>query len=335
MVASPEGQARYQHIRVMTVAPTSDSAERCVVATHSFKRPFIRSFMHSLIHSFIRWFILSFIHSFIYYFIHSFIHSLIRSFIHSFIMHSFVHSFIHSFLPPNRALRPLSSSSCGRPTYRPTHPVFVFLPWWSACRVALKFRTREEDALAMYSLVVCRPCVSASHSLTHSLTRSLTGSLTHSLLCPLPRFLLLFVCTCASSARPRSAFWSLPSPSPPSVVVVSTISESPPGSVSSVEQPWTAATAPGALQGGAFKYFSAVCWLQGKALFDGPELAGRVPVGLLCSAFGGTRVHQWSSREALDACPQNYPNGTNSSADDGIHWNGAVRGARQREGGRG
>ncbi len=74
------------------------------------------------------------------------------------------------------------------------------------------------------------------------------------------------------------------------------------------------------------RYFSAVCWVQGRALFDGPQLEGRVPVGLVTSAYGGTRVHQWSARQALDACPQNYPKGTNSSADDGAHWNGVEGG---------
>jgi len=61
----------------------------------------------------------------------------------------------------------------------------------------------------------------------------------------------------------------------------------------------------------AFTYFSAVCWLQGRHLFD--RLGGKTPVGLLTSAVGGTRVHCWSSKDALDKCPQYYPAGKNSS----------------------
>lgn len=92
-------------------------------------------------------------------------------------------------------------------------------------------------------------------------------------------------------------------------------------SVSAVEQTWVPASA-ASLRGGAFKTFSAVCWLQGRHLFD--ALGGGTPVGLLASAFGGTRVHQWSSAAALAQCPQHYPPGQNASADDGAHWNAMV-----------
>eukprot|EP01051_Picozoa_sp_SAG22_P006814 SAG22_NODE_460_length_10218_cov_5.663109_3_plen_464_part_00 len=72
----------------------------------------------------------------------------------------------------------------------------------------------------------------------------------------------------------------------------------------------------------AFTYFSAVCWLQGRHLFD--ELGGQVPVGLLTSAVGGTRIHCWSSGDALDQCPQSLPAGVNRSKSDSDLWNTMV-----------
>ena len=47
--------------------------------------------------------------------------------------------------------------------------------------------------------------------------------------------------------------------------------------------------------------FSAVCKFTGAAVFD--ALGGTVPVGLVESAWGGTRIESWSSPDALAACP--------------------------------
>ena len=56
-----------------------------------------------------------------------------------------------------------------------------------------------------------------------------------------------------------------------------------------------------------FSYFSAACWVQGRHLFD--KLGGTVPLGLMTSAVGGTRIHCWSSKDALKKCPQYLPAG--------------------------
>lgn len=47
--------------------------------------------------------------------------------------------------------------------------------------------------------------------------------------------------------------------------------------------------------------FSAVCKFTGVALFD--ALGGNVPIGLVESAWGGTRIESWSSPDALSSCP--------------------------------
>ena len=46
--------------------------------------------------------------------------------------------------------------------------------------------------------------------------------------------------------------------------------------------------------------FSAVCYLTGRNVFRG--LGGKVPIGLVEAAWGGTRIEAWSSPEALAEC---------------------------------
>lgn len=52
------------------------------------------------------------------------------------------------------------------------------------------------------------------------------------------------------------------------------------------------------INGGAWQYFSAVCWFYGKNIYD----KYKVPLGLLSSNWGGTPVEAWSSPEALEKC---------------------------------
>ncbi|NXK14322.1 SIAE acetylesterase, partial [Herpetotheres cachinnans] len=49
---------------------------------------------------------------------------------------------------------------------------------------------------------------------------------------------------------------------------------------------------------GNFTYFSAVCWLLGRYLYE----ALQYPIGLVEAAWGGTPIEAWSSRRALQAC---------------------------------
>jgi sialate O-acetylesterase len=91
----------------------------------------------------------------------------------------------------------------------------------------------------------------------------------------------------------------------------------------SVSQNWSVADS-ASVGGGAanlsFSYFSAACWVQGRHLFD--KLGGQVPLGLMTSAVGGTRIHCWSSADAIKTCPQYLPaNTTSPSAGDSDLWN--------------
>ncbi|NXX20277.1 SIAE acetylesterase, partial [Podargus strigoides] len=49
---------------------------------------------------------------------------------------------------------------------------------------------------------------------------------------------------------------------------------------------------------GNFTYFSAVCWLLGRYLYE----ALRYPLGLVEAAWGGTPIEAWSSQRALRVC---------------------------------
>ncbi|NXV91974.1 SIAE acetylesterase, partial [Calonectris borealis] len=64
-----------------------------------------------------------------------------------------------------------------------------------------------------------------------------------------------------------------------------------------IDLPWSVPTAEN-LGPGNFTYFSAVCWLVGRYLYE----ALRYPVGLVEAAWGGTPIEAWSSRRALRAC---------------------------------
>jgi len=49
-----------------------------------------------------------------------------------------------------------------------------------------------------------------------------------------------------------------------------------------------------------FGTFSAVCWLFGRQVADG--LDNEVPIGLVSNNWGGTKLEQWSSAEAIASC---------------------------------
>ena len=52
------------------------------------------------------------------------------------------------------------------------------------------------------------------------------------------------------------------------------------------------------VNGGAWKYFSAVCWVFGRDMY---EYLG-YPIGLVDTDWGGTPVEAWSSPDALAKC---------------------------------
>ncbi|NWR09783.1 SIAE acetylesterase, partial [Paradoxornis webbianus] len=73
-----------------------------------------------------------------------------------------------------------------------------------------------------------------------------------------------------------------------------------------IDLPWSIPTAEN-LGHGNFTYFSAVCWLLGRSLYE----ALGSPIGLVEVAWGGTPIEAWSSRRVLQACglPENTGRG--------------------------
>ena len=57
---------------------------------------------------------------------------------------------------------------------------------------------------------------------------------------------------------------------------------------------------PESLNGQAWGYFSAVCWLYGRRLYESLGY----PIGLIATDYGGTPVKAWSSPDALKVCAQ-------------------------------
>ncbi|KAK7480718.1 hypothetical protein BaRGS_00028086, partial [Batillaria attramentaria] len=75
--------------------------------------------------------------------------------------------------------------------------------------------------------------------------------------------------------------------------------------------------------GHTWQYFSAVCWLYGKYLY---EHFG-VPVGLIDTVWGGTPVEAWMSKDALAKCgltPQGFDAAVGGAGDNGELWNAMV-----------
>ena len=52
------------------------------------------------------------------------------------------------------------------------------------------------------------------------------------------------------------------------------------------------------MDGGAWTYFSAVCWFYGKNIYD----RYKRPLGLIATDWGGTPVEAWSSPDSLRQC---------------------------------
>ncbi|NXE68148.1 SIAE acetylesterase, partial [Calcarius ornatus] len=65
-----------------------------------------------------------------------------------------------------------------------------------------------------------------------------------------------------------------------------------------IDLPWSIPTAAENLGHGNFTYFSAVCWLLGRSLYE----ALGTPIGLVEAVWGGTPIEAWSSRRVLKAC---------------------------------
>merc|ERR1712048_20393 len=79
-----------------------------------------------------------------------------------------------------------------------------------------------------------------------------------------------------------------------------TSSPTPLDDLQTIEQMWSVANHTSVSGNGGFGYFSAVCWIFGREVFD--ALGGKVPIGLISNNWGGTPVESWTTPDALKAC---------------------------------
>ncbi|XP_027733381.1 sialate O-acetylesterase isoform X2 [Vombatus ursinus] len=96
--------------------------------------------------------------------------------------------------------------------------------------------------------------------------------------------------------------------------------------LTSIDLPWSLPT-PKNLGHGNFTYYSAVCWLFGRYLYD----TLKYPIGLVSSSWGGTPIEAWSSWRSLQACgvPKEekqitFPSLYAGPTDHSILWNSMI-----------
>jgi len=71
---------------------------------------------------------------------------------------------------------------------------------------------------------------------------------------------------------------------------------------------------------------SAVCFLYARNVYDMMKERGEsVPIGLIDSAWGGTRVEAWSTKEALDSCGvEEHVDQSHAQNSNSYLWNGCI-----------
>jgi sialate O-acetylesterase len=91
-----------------------------------------------------------------------------------------------------------------------------------------------------------------------------------------------------------------------------TTSYTPLSELGSIMQPWSVAS-PASIGNGNWSYFSAVCWMFGRNIFD--ALGGTVPIGLVSDNWGGTRVQAWSTNATNALCNTSVTYGEEAGED--------------------
>jgi len=79
-----------------------------------------------------------------------------------------------------------------------------------------------------------------------------------------------------------------------------TRSTTPLDDLQTIEEQWSVSNSTSIAGNGGFGYFSAVCWVFGREVYD--KLGGAVPIGLINNNWGGTPVESWTTPDTLKAC---------------------------------
>ncbi|KAL0488959.1 sialate O-acetylesterase [Acrasis kona] len=91
--------------------------------------------------------------------------------------------------------------------------------------------------------------------------------------------------------------------------------------VDNVQGVWKVSS-PSSLTGPWDQGFSAACYYFGRRVFK--ALNGEVPIGLIESNWGGTRVETWMSPDARKICNDTFIDGVNDPNEAGHMWNGQI-----------
>ncbi|ESO83425.1 hypothetical protein LOTGIDRAFT_133483, partial [Lottia gigantea] len=81
------------------------------------------------------------------------------------------------------------------------------------------------------------------------------------------------------------------------LTVLQTQSNKPEYDLITIQEPWSLPNQK-SIGFAPWKYFSAVCWLYGRNLYDSRQY----PIGMIATDWGGTPVEAWSSKDALQNC---------------------------------
>lgn len=98
-----------------------------------------------------------------------------------------------------------------------------------------------------------------------------------------------------------------------------TSSNTPLDNLLTIQQDWSVANSTSVANGDPFGYFSAVCWIFGREVFD--SLGGHVPIGLISNNWGGTPVEYWTTPDVIEK----QCNLTTSGGGNYILWNAMIR----------
>lgn len=93
-----------------------------------------------------------------------------------------------------------------------------------------------------------------------------------------------------------------------------TSSKTPLSNLVTIEEPWSVVTNLTVNSRSEFGYFSAVCFVFGREVYDG--LNGKVPIGLVSSSWGGTKIEHWADPAAFKRC--------NQASDDSVLYNAMI-----------
>ncbi|XP_066921153.1 sialate O-acetylesterase-like [Clytia hemisphaerica] len=86
--------------------------------------------------------------------------------------------------------------------------------------------------------------------------------------------------------------------------------------------PWAPANAVTVGGQAPYSYFSAICWMYARQLYA--RMGSQVPIGLIETAFGGSAIEAWTTKEALATCGITTPVDQQAQNQISVLWNSMI-----------